>query len=188
MSRIRIVAEIKGGPSTNGSDRDVSSTNGHVYDFEDFELHPQAYELFCSGRPAGLQLKPTRLLLYLIEHRQRTVPKEELLEAIWPGGYIGETTFTTAIGEIRRALSDHGDSQRLIRTFRGRGYRFVGDVTRHAIESAPKDEEAAEVGNQALEPSDLRKARRHVRPGFAVAGGLALLLLIPAVVSWYRAT
>jgi tetratricopeptide (TPR) repeat protein len=85
-------------------------------------------------------------------------------------------------------LSDDGDSQRLIRTFRGRGYRFTGAVERHSIESTSEDaEEAAEAG-QLPEPSHRRKARRRVRPGFAVAGGLALLLLIAAVVSWYPAT
>ncbi len=115
-----------GRPSSNNDIRAARDSNGHVYAFEDFELHTESCELFRSGRPAGLQLKPTRLLLYLIEHRERTVPKEELLHEIWPDNYVSESSFTTAIGQIRHALDDDGDAQRLIRTFRGRGYHFVG--------------------------------------------------------------
>ncbi len=144
------VSEIKGEPSSHGKNRGDSHSNGHVYVFEDFELHTETCELLHAGRPAGLQLKPTRLLLYLIEHRERTVPKEELLEAIWPGGYVGETAFTTAVGEIRRALSDQGNSRRLIRTFRGRGYRFVGAVECFGGESTPGD--GAEVPSVAVLP------------------------------------
>ena len=176
------VADSTGRPSSFGSTRAARDSNGHVYAFEDFELRTETCELFRSGRPSGLALKPTRLLLYLIEHRERTVPKEELLRAVWPGSYISESAFNTTIGQIRHAMRGDGDAQGLIRTFRGRGYRFVGAVAESTPEEAA---EAAEAGQRLLEPS---QARRHVRLGLAVAGGLALIVLIAAVVSWYQAT
>lgn len=178
-----------GRASFEPSIRAARDSKACAYVFEDFELRTETCELFRSGRATGLHLKPTRLLLYLIENREHTVPKEELLRAIWPDSYISESAFTTTIGHIRQALDDDGDSQRLIRTFRGRGYRFTGAVERHGVESTPEDaEEAAEAGQRLLQPSHQRKAHRRVRPGFAVVGGIALSLLIAAVVWWYRAT
>ncbi len=133
------MADSTGRPSSFESIREAQDSNGHVYAFEDFELHTGTCELFRSGRPSGLPLKPTRLLLYLIEHRERTVPKEELLRAVWPGSYISESAFNTTIGQIRHAMRGDGDTQELIRTFRGRGYRFVGAVECHGGESTPGD-------------------------------------------------
>ena len=58
----------------------IPAEHRQVYAFEDFELHTPTLELFRSGRPCELQLKPAKLLLYLIEQRERVVPKGELLK------------------------------------------------------------------------------------------------------------
>jgi len=130
---------------------------------------------------AGLQLKPTRLLLYLIEHRERTVPKEELIEAIWPDTYVTESTFTTAIRYIRQALNDDGDAQSLIRTFRGRGYRFVGAVASRRLEATPEDAHQTAGQTRPPEPNHWLQPRH---PVIAVAVGLTITLLIATVLFW----
>jgi TolB-like protein len=76
-----------------------------------------------------------RLLIYLLEHRNHTISKEKLLDCVWPDSYVGENALTSAICELRRALDDDGAAQDLIRTERGRGYRFIANVEEY---SAPQ--------------------------------------------------
>ena len=99
-----------------------------MYAFGGFELRAGSCELLRSSRPTDLQLVPTRLLLYLVENRERVVPKTELLAEIWPDTLVSESAFTTAVGRIRHQLGDEGATQRFIRARRGRGYQFVAEV------------------------------------------------------------
>jgi hypothetical protein len=68
------------------------------------------------------------VLAYLVSHRDRVVPKEELMDGVWGGRFVSETAVTSRIKQVRRALGDDGHSQRMIRTQHGRGYRFVAPV------------------------------------------------------------
>src|SRR5689334_12835287 len=73
------------------------------------------------------------VLLYLVRHRDRVVPKEELMDEVWGGRFVSETAVTSRIKQVRRALGDDGQTQRVVRTLHGRGYRFVADVTEDGV-------------------------------------------------------
>jgi DNA-binding winged helix-turn-helix (wHTH) protein len=66
------------------------------------------------------------MLAYLIQHRDRVVTKEELLERLWPDRFVTEATLTSRLIAARKAVGDRGREQRLIQTLHGRGYRFIG--------------------------------------------------------------
>ena len=101
-----------------------------IYAFEGFELDRGGYELRRDGRPIPLEPQAFEVLAYLVEHRDRVVAKEELLDAVWGTRFVSESALTTRIKEARRALGDTGREQRLIRTVIGRGYRFTGEIAR----------------------------------------------------------
>ena len=61
------------------------------------------------------------VLTQLVINRERCVTKEELFDAVWGGRFVGEAALTSRIKAARRALGDDGESQRFIRTVRGRG-------------------------------------------------------------------
>src|SRR5262249_28097709 len=69
------------------------------------------------------------LLVYLIENRDRVVSKDDLIEGVWKGRIVSDSTLTTRINAVRRAVGDSGEHQRLIRTLPRKGFRFVGVVT-----------------------------------------------------------
>src|SRR5215470_12895484 len=95
--------------------------NGLLLDVERREL--------CRGSlPVKLEPKVFDLLVYLVRHRNRVVGKEELIDRIWNGRIISDAALTTRINGVRRALGDTGKDQRLIRTYRGRGFRFIVNV------------------------------------------------------------
>lgn len=81
-----------------------------------------------DGVPQHLEPQAFDLLAYLLEARDRVVPKSELLDEVWGDQFVSESALTTRIKEIRRAVGDDGVRQEVIKNFRGRGYRFVADV------------------------------------------------------------
>jgi TolB-like protein/DNA-binding winged helix-turn-helix (wHTH) protein len=99
-----------------------------VLAFDDYELDLGRGELRRGGKLVEIQLTPLRVLLYLGEHRDRTVSRRELLDAIWPDVVVGDDALTTALKEARHAVGDAGAAQRVIRTRKGVGYRFVAEV------------------------------------------------------------
>jgi TolB-like protein len=68
------------------------------------------------------------LLVYLVEHRERVVSKDDLLDAVWSGRIVSESTLTSHVNAVRKAIGDSGEEQRLIRTIARKGFRFVGEV------------------------------------------------------------
>ena len=98
------------------------------YRFGHYTLDLQRQELRHADRLIPLRAKTFQLLSYLIAQYERVVPKDELLEYIWSGQFIGDATLNSCLKDVRQAVGDDGRSQNVIQTLRGRGYRFVAAV------------------------------------------------------------
>jgi DNA-binding winged helix-turn-helix (wHTH) protein/class 3 adenylate cyclase/tetratricopeptide (TPR) repeat protein len=99
-----------------------------LYRFQDYQLDPQRYELRQAGQPLKIEPKVFDVLLYLLQHRDRVVSKDELLDHVWPQQFISEATLNSCIMATRRAVGDSGRTQGIIQTVYGRGYRFIAAV------------------------------------------------------------
>jgi TolB-like protein len=86
-------------------------------------------ELRRAGELVAIEPRAFDLLAFLVQHRDRVVGKDDLLQGVWGGRIVSDSALTTRINAVRRALGDDGASQRLIRTVTGKGVRFVGEVT-----------------------------------------------------------
>jgi predicted ATPase/DNA-binding winged helix-turn-helix (wHTH) protein len=128
-----------------------------IYAFEGYELDLQRYELRCAGNPVRLEPQVFNVLAYLIQHRARVVTKEELLERLWPGRLVSETTLTSRLASARRAIGDRGREQRFIQTLHGRGYRFTAVVEERGIERSGAAAQA--LPPMAHNEGALRKSR-----------------------------
>ena len=91
-------------------------------------LDPDRRELRRAGMLVALEPQVFDLIDYLVRNRERVVTKNDLLDAVWNGRVVSESTLATRINAARRALNDSGDQQRLIRTVARKGLRFVGEV------------------------------------------------------------
>src|SRR5262245_52334699 len=96
--------------------------------FGDYAVDTDRRELRCGSKLIALEPQVFDLLVYLLNHRNRVVTKDDLLEAIWGGRIVSESTLTSRINAVRKAVGDSGDRQSLIRTISRRGIRFVGEV------------------------------------------------------------
>lgn len=97
--------------------------------FGDYLLDQQRRELALHGQIVAIGPQVFDLLLYLVANRDRVVSKDDLLEAVWSGRIVSESTITSHINAVRRAVGDNGEEQRLVRTVARKGFRFVGEVT-----------------------------------------------------------
>ena len=118
---------------------DFSPKRSLSYAFADCRLDTQAYLLDRAGLANPLRPKVFHALQFLIEHRDRTVTKDELCAHVWPDRFISDATIESCIKHVRQAIGDDGRGQKLIQTRRGFGYRFVGKVEE---QSAPMSKEA----------------------------------------------
>jgi TolB-like protein len=96
--------------------------------FGEHVLDPDRRELTRASGAIAIGPQVFDLLLYLLRHRERVVTKDDLIDAVWGGRIVSESTLTSHINAVRKAIGDTGDEQRLVRTIARKGYRFVGDV------------------------------------------------------------
>jgi pimeloyl-ACP methyl ester carboxylesterase/DNA-binding winged helix-turn-helix (wHTH) protein len=99
-----------------------------VWHFDDFVLDTHRYELRRDAAVIKVEPQVFDVLTELVRNNERCVTKEELFDTVWGGRFVGEAALTSRIKAARHALGDDGESQRYIRTVRGRGYQFVGTV------------------------------------------------------------
>jgi DNA-binding winged helix-turn-helix (wHTH) protein len=118
-----------------------------IYSFDTYELDLQRYELRYAGKLVKLEPQVFNVLANLVQHRDRVITKQELLDRLWPGRFVTEETLTSRLMAARKAIGDRGRGQRLIQTLHGRGYRFVAPV-----EERTPDATRPETQSQASSP------------------------------------
>lgn len=99
-----------------------------TYEFQSFVLSASQFRLTHEDRPIAMEPQAFSILLYLVEHRDRVVTKDELLDQFWANKVVTEASITHEIRQVRKALGDSGRTQAFVRTVHGRGYQFVADV------------------------------------------------------------
>ncbi|UPG94660.1 winged helix-turn-helix transcriptional regulator [Luteibacter aegosomatissinici] len=80
---------------------------------------------------AGLSF---RLLACLVEHGDRVVTFDELIDAVWAPAVVNEETITQRVRLLRQALGDDARAPRYVRTVRSRGYQLGAPVVPDLIE------------------------------------------------------
>jgi DNA-binding winged helix-turn-helix (wHTH) protein len=96
--------------------------------FADYTLDTDTRELRLGADMVAIEPQVFDLLVYLIGNRDRVVSKDDLLDAVWGGRIVSESTLTTRINAARRAIGDSGEKQHLIRTVARKGFRFIAPV------------------------------------------------------------
>ena len=162
-----------------------------AYDFASYTLDLTRGCLRAGDRVLELRPKSFAVLAYLVENAGRLVPKEELLDAVWPAVTVGDEFLVKCISEIRAALDD--GAQRLVRTVPRRGYLLDVPVLPSGPGPMPVESEPAVIPSGAGPAASMRP-RQVPKPWArtaAVAIGAALILvlgvLVIAFLSWNRA-
>jgi len=108
-----------------------------LFRFGPFTLDVSRGCLRSDNREVALRPKSFDVLHYLVEHADRLISKDELMQAIWPNLFVTEDSLTRCISDVRQALGD--EAQRMIKTMPRRGYIFAAPIVREdAIAAEPE--------------------------------------------------
>jgi len=108
-----------------------------LFRFERYSIDADRRELRRGTELVDIEPQVFDLLIYLIRNRDRVVSRDDVLDAIWSGRIVSESTLSSRINAARRAIDDSGAEQRLLKTIARKGFRFVGEVQDHAGSAAP---------------------------------------------------
>ena len=140
-------------------------TSEKTFGFGKFILDLRRGCLRADNREVELRPKSFEVLRYLVENAGRLVPKDEIIEAVWPNVTVTDESLTRCVSDIRLALEDA--DQTVIRTVTRRGYVFEASVS---------------IGNPD-QASDETAARTHASslPAGKLHGGRFSLVVLPFV-------
>jgi DNA-binding winged helix-turn-helix (wHTH) protein len=121
------------------------------YRFGDFRLDPATRELHRGDAPVAVPPRAFDCIVYLVEHRERAVGRDELIAAVWGRTEIGDGMLGQTVLSARRALEDTGKEQHVIRTVFRFGYHWVAPV--EVVEARQDEADAMPAPVPAEEPA-----------------------------------
>jgi len=151
-----------------------------VYAFGDFLLDPLTRELRRGSVVENLPVSTVDCLIYLVQHRNRSVGRDELASAVWGRADVSEASLTQAIMRLRRVVGDAS----CIRTTPRLGYRWTFEPTREQSSEPPP---AIDSHGTAAAPAPAPSATRNTRIAW-VAGVSMFVLAIAALAAWWFST
>jgi len=187
-------------PKSRVSSREDSTrpSQHHIYRLADVEVDASRGSIRRDdGQEQHLRQQTLQVLLYLIEHRERGVSKEELMQEVWNGTAVTDDALVQCIMDIRRALGDDSRHPRFIKTIPKVGYSLIAPV-KEAAQIPVQTEEITsikleyeeDISPTALVAEDRSTSlalppRKWFGKRFALASALALLLIAASVFAIY---
>jgi DNA-binding winged helix-turn-helix (wHTH) protein/tetratricopeptide (TPR) repeat protein len=103
-----------------------------IFQFGEFELDTERFELLRSGRSVKVERMPMELLILLVSKNGQLVTRAEIAGRLWPDDVFVDTEhgINSFIRKIRQALRDDSDQPRYLQTVTGKGYRFIAPIAR----------------------------------------------------------
>ena len=145
-----------------------------VHRFSNLEIDEDRREVRGGGQTLTLQPKVFDLLAFLARHRERVVPKDELLDTVWSGTVVADASLQRAISLARAALTA-ARTRVSIRTYARHGYRLcTGEVEtedRSALDPVPTAPGMVAPPPSAAPRQDIRFLRTPDGTALAYADG-----------------
>ena len=83
-----------------------------IYKFENYAIDVDRQELRRGTDFVAIDPQVFDLLLYLVRNRERVVTKDDLIQHVWHGRIVSDSTLTSRITTARQAIGDSGEHQR----------------------------------------------------------------------------
>lgn len=120
--------------------------------FADCVLDLERRELRRALQIVATTPKVFDLLVYLAKNHHRVVSRDELIDEVWRGRMISDSTVASHINAARAATGDNGVLQSIIKTIPRRGVRFVAVLAEQdtPLQSAEQSPAAESSGDAVL--------------------------------------
>lgn len=123
----------------------MKERNTPKYRIGEFTLDVDSNTLVSAGATQPLEPLPAELLAYLARRAGEVVSLDDLLNDLWKGRYVTESSVYRQISHLRRLLGDDANKPAYIQTVRKRGYRLIADVAAQAEPPKTSVESAGRV-------------------------------------------
>ncbi len=150
-----------------------------IFQSSGLEFDTNRFVVRKDGKDLSVAPKVFDLLIFLMRHRDRLVTREELFEELWAGRVVSDNVLSNEIKLARAVIGDNGQQQKYIRTARGRGYQFVGEVSEHHSDPLP----ASNIGSSDSSPAPATDRGLPQRRSFV--GLTAILLAVALTSAWF---
>jgi DNA-binding winged helix-turn-helix (wHTH) protein/tetratricopeptide (TPR) repeat protein len=124
-------------------------TKPHKFRFGAYRLDTAARELRRDGELLPLPRRVFDALAHLVEQRERAVSHDELIATLWGRTHVANSQVSQLIMQVRRAIGDDSNTQGLVRTVPGFGYRWITATE----ELATRGDEADPATDSGTEPA-----------------------------------
>jgi pimeloyl-ACP methyl ester carboxylesterase/DNA-binding winged helix-turn-helix (wHTH) protein len=132
-----------------------------IYRFSDCSIDPVRHVFSREGQIIHLEPQVFDVLLLLAQNAGALVSRDQLIEDVWNGLIVSDSTISARISAARTAVGDSGRDQRIIKTISRRGFQLVVPV------ETTKDEPQAEDPPSSKLRQDIRFA--HSADGLRIA-------------------
>src|SRR5438093_5492833 len=152
----------------HSSDTDGDKRGRAGFVVGEWTVAPSRNLLMRGDEQVRVEPRVMDVLVHLAQQADQPVSKEELIERVWNGRYVGDDVLTVTIYGLRKALGDDARRPRYIETVSRRGYRLiapVGTLTRAS----------AQIQAEAPTQPEAARPRRYSWAAFAATVALAMV-------------
>lgn len=127
-----------------------------IYQFANCSIDPERHAFLRNDTPVHVEPQVFELLLALVENQGRLVTKDELIEIVWRGLIVSDSTISARISAARKVVGDTGGEQSIIKTVHGLGFKLISEVITSATHklAVPIAKDAAAQSIQYTQSSD----------------------------------
>ena len=101
-----------------------------IYKFNNIELDTDNFRLLVDHKETSVEPQVFNLIVFLIENGDTIVSRDRILDHVWKGRVVSDTSINNHIKSARKALGDDGTKQQVIKTIHSRGYQFVAKINK----------------------------------------------------------
>lgn len=138
--------------------------------------------LWQGTRAISLRPKAFAVFKTLIEKPGQLVKTQDVLDAVWPGTFVGDAVLKGCILQLREALEDSATSPRYIETVHRRGYRFIGEPN----DAAQSDSCGASERHEPNPPLETSSCEVQHAPGQIQIGVLGRDAELARLLGWLQ--
>ena len=139
-----------------------------IYRFNNIELDTDNFRLLNENNEVSVEPQVFNLITLLIENKGKVVTRDFILDKIWKGRVVSDTSINNHIKSARKVLGDDGTKQHVIKTIHSRGYQFVADFSDVNI---PSKTEKNKTNNQTF--------IRHALMAFLIVVIVTVIVVLP---------
>jgi TolB-like protein/DNA-binding winged helix-turn-helix (wHTH) protein len=136
-------------------DTETSARERRPFRLGPWRVDPDLCELSDGERKRHVEPRTMSVLAHLAARHGVTVPREELLDAVWKTRFVVEEALTRCISQLRQSLDDDPRNPRFVQTVPKLGYRLLvtpEPITPELIPQAPKSDPPTEPATAVTPP------------------------------------